>query len=202
MNVVFDRDIEKVAASLRGKWVCLPVLAFYLCGCDGKLDVRSHQASLYFGSVRDVATRTTLSSFCAEVNTPRAERIVFSASAGQVVEEEVLFEMRSEDYRGGVPPQRDERHWCTTPLEVIDRWIEYWICLRTVDADPPASIVGFEPRGTLGVRESSSGYALKLEVHHPGVLNLALGQQCLREHAQSPSDPVVHSPPFAELTIQ
>jgi hypothetical protein len=180
----------------------LPLLALHVCACEGTLHVNSHQVSLYFGTVRDVSSRAILSSFCADMNTPRAQRIVFSASAGQVVEEEVLFESRAATYRGGVPPQRDETYWCTTPLEVIDRRIEHWICLRTVDSDPPARIIGVQPRGTLGVRQSSSGYALELEIRHPGVLNLALDQQCLREHAESPSAPVVLTPPFAELTIQ
>ena len=76
-----------------------------------------------------------------------------------------------------------------------------WICLRAADDDPPATILAVEPRGEIAVSGSSSGYALKLEVRHPGVLRVVFDEECLREHFVYDSDagaPI----PRGEVTIR
>jgi hypothetical protein len=174
--------------------------ALGMCSCVGP-HTSSHDYGIYFGTVKDTSTGTTLSSFCTSVAVERSSVIVFSAAPGSVVEEEVLFEWRTEKYPGSVPPQRDEAFWCSGAPEVYDRLNELWNCLRSTDSDPPATILAIEQRGQLGDKGSSSGYALKLEVRHPGVLHLAFDSQCRADRSSSLSDATVSSP-WAELTIQ
>ena len=175
------------------------LLAAGICSCD--VHASSHDYGIYFGKVKDTSSGATLSSFCTSVAVERSNIIVFSATPGSVVEEEVVFEWRTETYPGSVPPQRDEAFWCSSTPEVYRRDNLFWPCLRSTDSDPPATILAIEPRGQLGDKGSSNGYALKLEVRHPGALHVAFDSQCLSEHSSTYSDAAV-SRPWGELTIQ
>jgi hypothetical protein len=175
-------------------------LAVGICSCLGA-HVSSHDYGIFFGTVKDTSTGATLSSFCTSVAVERSNTVVFSAPPGSVVEEEILFEWRKETYPGSVPPQRDEAFWCSATPETYLRLNDLWICLRSTDSDPPATILAVESRGQLGDKGSSSGYALKLEVRHPGVLHLTFDSQCRAERSSSLSDAMV-ARPWGELTIQ
>ena len=173
-------------------------LALGLCSCSFEEHVSGHDYRIYFGTVKDMNTGTSLSTFCTNPEVERSKVIVFSAPAGSIVEEEVLFEWRQEKFPGSVPPQRDETFWCGTAPETYNRPVEYWICLQSTDSDPAATILAVERRGELGEKDSSSGYALKLQVRHPGVLHIAYSAKCLAERTNYTGTPV----PWGELTIQ
>jgi hypothetical protein len=178
-----------------------PALAFLLVGCVGDLQSNSHEYSLVRGSVRMVNTNETLLTFCqGGFVADRSGLVQFSAPAGSVVQEEVLFEGRTEKYHGGVPPVRDDAFWCGPTPNVYLRPVEYWTCLRNADADPPATILNVEQRGELGLKESSSGYALTLEVRHPGILRVVFDVPCLLKHTDVFSDAVAPRA-LGELTI-
>jgi len=173
-------------------------LALGLGSCSMETHNSVHQYSIYFGAVKDTNTGATLSTFCTYTDVARSSAIVFSAAPGSFVEEEVLFESRQEEFAGSTPPERDEAFWCSDAPVTYLRNNEYWICLHSTDSDPPATILAVERRGQLGEKDSSSGYALKLQVRHPGVLHVAFNAQCLLDHAGRTGVPV----PWGELTIQ
>jgi hypothetical protein len=175
------------------------LLAAGICSCD--VHASSHDYGIYFGTVKDTSSGATLSAFCRSVTVERSSFIVFSAAPGSVVEEEVVLEWRKETYPGSVPPQRDEAFWCSAALEVFRHDYRFWPCVRSTDSDPPAVILAIEPRGQLGDKGSSTGYALKLEIRHPGVLYVAFDSRCLSEHSSTYSDTTV-SRPWGELTIR
>jgi hypothetical protein len=174
----------------------LPVIS-----CTTDLQSNSHEQFLHYGSVRDVGTGATLVTFCGGGHATQSDVIVFSAPTGSVVEEEVFFEGRTEKYQGAMPPERDQAFWCSASPEVYLRPVNYWTCLRASDPDPPATISSIERRGVLGVKETSSGYALKLEVRHPGVLRLIFDPACVRSQSDSFGDAAGTPVPHAELTI-
>ena len=172
-----------------------------LCGMScTQLSARWNDHLVFFGSVREVGADTTLATFCAENSVERSDAIAFSAPAGTVVEEEVFLEGRTEKY-WGVAPERPETFWCTDEAVTYIHPVGPWTCLRQADDDPPAIILAVEPRGEMGLTGWSSGYALKLEVQHPGVLHVVFDENCLREHVASNPDggaPV----PRGEVTIK
>lgn len=176
-------------------------LAGALCALScTELSARWNDHLVFYGNVRESGTETTLSTFCAETSVEHSDVIAFSAPAGTMVEEEVLIEGRTEKY-WGVEPERPETFWCTQEALPFLHPVRPWICLRQADDDPPATIVAVEPRGEMGVSGWSSGYALKLEVQHPGVLQVVFDEDCLREHSGYDSDagtPV----PRGEVTIK
>ena len=169
--------------------------------CLPDLQSNSHDYQVFHGTVRNMNTGETLLTFCHGLGIDRSQVVVFSASAGSVVEEEVLFEGRQEKYRGGIPPLRDEAFWCSAAPEVYFRPGDVWTCLRAADHDSPATILSVERRGELLDKDGSSGYALKLEVRHPGVLRVVFDVPCLIQHGSSISDALVPSVE-SELTIQ
>jgi hypothetical protein len=175
------------------------LVAAAVCSCSYGTDVNSHEYPIYRGTVTDLATGVALVAFCAVTTAEHSDRVVFEAAPGSVVEEEVLYEGRQEKYTGGVPPQRDEAFWCSDVPTVYDRPLEFWGCLRGHDADPPASIMAIEQRGNAFSNGASSGYALKLQIRHSGVLNLQLDPQCLSEMGMT-DGAVSHV--RAELTVQ
>jgi hypothetical protein len=119
-----------------------------------------------------------------------------------MVEEEVFVEGRTERYKGGEEaPERDASFWCSDVPELYVRPTTFWACLRAADDDPPATIMAIEPRGEIALNGASSGYALMLQVQHPGVLRVIFDAQCLIDASDSTPDagmPVPHG----ELTIQ
>lgn len=170
--------------------------------CTGDLDARLSEYQLLHGAVRDLNSGATLFTFCRGLGLEQSEVVVFSAPPGAIVEEEVLIEGRSEKYHGGVPPSRDDAFWCSSAPEVYLRPIGYWSCLRAAEADPPASILSVERRGELGIKETSSGYALKLEVRHPGVLRTFFDPACMAIQSGSPLSDAAMPVAHGELTIQ
>lgn len=169
--------------------------------CVPDLQSNSHDHQLFHGKVRNANTGETLLTFCHGTGVDRSKIVVFSAPAGSIVEEEVLFEGRQEKYHGAIPPTRDEAFWCGSAPEVYLRPADYWVCLRGADADPPATILSVDRRGELGDKDGSSGYALKLEVRHPGVLRVTFDVPCLLQRTNLFSDALVPSVE-GELTIQ
>ena len=170
-----------------------------LTSCSMEENVSVHQSGIYFGTVKDTNTAATLSTFCRYADVVRSSAIVFSAAPGSLVEEEIFFEWREEKFAGSIPPERDEAFWCGAAPVTYQRPTDYWICLHSTDVDPPATILAVERRGELG-QKASSGYALKLEVRHPGVLHVAFNAPCLAEHSHSYPGGVPGS--WGELTIQ
>lgn len=173
-----------------------------LCGLScTELNARWNDHQVFFGTVREPSTGATLKTFCAESSADHSEVVVFSASTGAIVEEEVFVEGRTEKYTGTVPPERETGFWCTDAPQFYQRPANHWTCLRAADDDPPAAILSVEPRGEMGPNGSSSGYALELQVLHPGVLHVILDEQCLGERTDAGVD---GGAPMSqgELTIQ
>ena len=176
-------------------------VALCAISCVRDLQSNSHDYQVFHGTVRNMSTGGTLLTFCHGLGIDRSQVVVFSAPAGSVVEEEVLFEGRLEKYRGGMPPVRDEAFGCSAAPEVSFRPGDVWTCLRAADPDPPATILSVDRRGELLDKDGSSGYALKLEVRHPGVLHVVFDAPCLIQHGSSISDALVPGVE-GELTIQ
>jgi hypothetical protein len=180
---------------------CLgPLAALGTLSCT-ELNARWNDHQVFFGTVRESATGEVLTNFCAETTIEHSEAIVFSALPGTTVEEELFIEGRTEKYTGAVPPDRDEAFWCTDVPQVYLRRVSPWICLRAADDDPPVTILAVEPRGEMGARDSSSGYALELQVQRAGVLRVVLDAECVSER----SDPLVDAGapiPHGELTVR
>jgi hypothetical protein len=169
---------------------CLcPFVALGALSCT-ELNARWNDHQIFYGAVREPGTGATLTTFCAETSVERADAIVFSAPVGAIVEEEVFLEGRTEKYKGSAP-ERDQTFWCSDVAQLYVRPADLWVCLRTVDDDPPANIMAVEPRGEMGANGASSGYALTLQIRHPGVLRVILDAQCLRERSDAgPNDAV------------
>jgi hypothetical protein len=170
-----------------------------------ELSARWNDHQVFFGTVRESGTDTALTTFCSLGSVEHGTVIVFSASAGTMVEEEVLVEGRTEKYFGGIPPDRADSFWCSDGPELYIRPSRPWICLRAADDDPPAAILAVEARGEIGPTGASSGYALELEVRRPGVLHLTYDEQCLQERFDISAGGGADAGaliPWAELTIQ
>jgi hypothetical protein len=173
-----------------------------VCGLScTELSAQWNDHRVFFGAVRESGTGATLTTFCAETSVERAQAIIFSAPAETMVVAEVSVEGRTEKYKGDAPPDRDAAFWCSDVPQVYLYPVEPWTCLRAADDDPPAKILAIEPRGEVAARGASSGYALDLQVRHPGVLRVVFEAECLREHFDSLPD--AGAPEIrGELTIQ
>ena len=186
-----------------------------------ELSARWNDHQVFFGSVRDVETGETLTTFCALTSVERSEVVVISAPAGATVEEEAFVEGRTEKYFG-TAPERADTFWCSDAAKLYLRPSQPWVCLHAADDDPPATILAVEPRGEVGASGASSGYALRLQIQRPGVLRVKLDAKCLHQRfdagPQPPdddpdADPDAEAPdgeapeagapaPWGELTIR
>jgi hypothetical protein len=199
------KDLQLASTAMRLSRIAAMNRAFALAGALSamsctELSARWNDHLVFYGTVRESGTETTLTNFCAETSVEHSDAIAFSAPAGTRVEEEVLIEGRTEKY-WGVQPERPDTFWCTNePLPYLHP-VRPWTCLREADEDPPATILAVEPRGEMGISGWSSGYALTLEIQHPGVLHVVFDENCLRELSGFDSDAGTPDPQ-GEVTIK
>jgi hypothetical protein len=133
--------------------------------------------------VKDLSSDQTLVEVCAFRVDPDARAMMrFRAQAGSVVEEQVLLEGRSEDFEGHDPVHGGQQFWCSdapkTDATAARRLASVNTCIVVADADPPARIIDIEPRGLFPGPGLSTGYALRLEILHPGVLHVVDDEEC------------------------
>ena len=94
----------------------------------------------------------------------------------------MLLEGRSEDFEGHDPVHSGRDFWCSSAPKADATaaprlaWVN--TCIVSADADPPARIVEIAPRGLFPGTGLSTGYALQLEILHPGVLHVVDDEEC------------------------
>lgn len=133
--------------------------------------------------VTDVSSGETLVEVCAKKSDPDAHaKVRFRARAGATVEERVLFETVTEEYQGhDAPVHAGSAFWCSDVPKHLGggtgRLLSANICLEVSDEDPPAKILEIAPRGDV-FGQRSTGYTLKLEILHSGLLHVRLNGEC------------------------
>jgi hypothetical protein len=165
---------------------------------------------LVLASVKDVSSGSTLTQLCAlrhDIDKAAPSPIVkFHAEPDAIVEEQVLLEVRSESYRG-TEPVRGQAFWCSDAPKAdpsTTRVIaDINTCFVVTDKDPPAEILGIDPRGLQPGHGLSTGYALKLKILHPGVLHIVVDDVCRHMvlGRPVPASGIPSPMPWAELEV-
>ena len=168
----------------------LPLLGLWGCDAPCLGECGGVQANyLTLATVKD-ASGHTLVHVCSDFNASDSRsKLRFSAEPGSVVEEEVLNEGRLDYYESHDAPHRDTAYWCdstaldpawTRNLQTVNT------CIVVTDDDPPAKILSIEPRGIISGKVSS-GYTMKLEVLHSGVLHVRFDKACKAQALDQPA---------------
>jgi hypothetical protein len=148
------------------------------------------------GSVKDLASGKVLAEICVQrgdylsANPQTQPLMKVHASEGARIEEQIVLEGRTEHYEG-TEPNRDRSFWCSDAPKVdnnaASRIANINTCFVAADADPPAKIVAIDARGVMIGHGLSTGYALRLEILHPGVLRIIGDDAC---RAKAKGEPV------------
>jgi hypothetical protein len=162
--------------------------------------------------VKDLDSGKVLTEVCMQrgdylSGNPQTQPIMkVHVSAGARIEEQVVLEARTEHYEGA-EPNRDRSFWCsdvpTVDKNAARRIADINTCFVVADADPPAKIVAIDARGVMPGHGLSTGYALRLEILHPGVLHIVGDDACRAKALGEPAPDGGPSPntPWAELEV-